>query len=907
MRKLYVTVLLLFVFALSQAQNRASIRGKIIDTLSNQPLELATVAVINPQDTSLLSYTLSDKTGAFNLSNINVDKPLRIVISYVGFENYRKNLQLKKGDIVDLGTIPMERKSMSEVTIIAERSPITIRKDTVEFNAEAFKVRPNAVVEELLKKLPGVQVDQDGTITVNGKSVSKLVIDGKEFFGNDPRVASKNLDADLIDKIQVYDDRENDPDHLISDAQVSKIINLKMKKAIKKSTFGKVYAGAGTRGRFELGGLFNTFRDTLQVSLIGLSNNLNRTGFSWNELYEMGGFNRSGYENLNDGTATLGGQVGGGMQRVTSTGVNINNDYGKKLKMNLLYFYSNSSTVYDRSSFNQQYISDTTLFNKSNTWNEQGSNKHSINGLIDWKPDTLNQLRYRPKLSFDGNLNTYNYDGNTYNNVNPALSERNGGNSNNKKAQAFQHDLYYYHRFKRKGHSLTLNHNLQLSPSRFDYFNNDYLQSYTNSLQSEDIRRFSEGNSQNKSVGLDANYRFPVLKKWLIADVGVSGSYLQYFEQELVYNLDTLTNNYNLFLADLSIDQKRQQRAEGIKSGLTMQFNKKLLLILGLTAQWQNVGNYYAVNAEEINKNVFNWLPSVRIEAYGVSMSYNASVGIPSINSLQPFTRYYNQLYTYQGNPNLVPTRTHSGGLQFYKYWHQSQINLNWNASASLEKNVVVTKSVVNANGVSFSTPVNMDGRYYAYMSGNFGKRFKKTKNWQLGLNTRVNSNFNRNYFMVNNQMGLQSSYRTGINQGFTLNYKDAFEVGQSYEVSNNSTKYQDVDYKNLNYYNHRFNSKLTVRWPKRIIFDMDYTYSYNQQISAGFQRSMNLLNAAIALQMLKKDRGQLKLSVYDLLDQNISINRYEYGNSVSTSESRILKRYILLGYQFKFNKINAK
>src|SRR5690606_4526678 len=130
-----------------------------------------------------------------------------------------------------------------------------------------------------------------------------------------------------------------------------------------------------------------------------------------------------------------------------------------------------------------------------------------------------------------------------------------------------------------------------------------------------------------------------------------------------------------------------------------------------------------------------------------------SSVGIPSINSLQPFTRYYNQLYTYEGNPDLMPTRTHSGGIQFYKYWHQSQINLNWYANGSIEKNVVVNKSTVNANGVSFSTPVNMDGRYYAYMGGNFGKRFKKTKNWQLGLNTRVNANFNRNYFMINNQM----------------------------------------------------------------------------------------------------------------------------------------------------------
>jgi hypothetical protein len=193
----------------------------------------------------MISYTITDKNGAFAIHNLHDNEPARLLISHAGFESQHITLKYTKAEVLDLGNIHLREKQLAEVNIKGELVPVVIKKDTIEFNAEAFKVRPNAVVQDLLKKLPGVQIDRDGTITVNGKGVSKVKVDGRDFFANDPKIATQNLDADMIAKVQIYDDRENDPDHLTPDNDVKKIINLKFKKEFSKATFGKIVAGAG--------------------------------------------------------------------------------------------------------------------------------------------------------------------------------------------------------------------------------------------------------------------------------------------------------------------------------------------------------------------------------------------------------------------------------------------------------------------------------------------------------------------------------------------------------------------------------------------------------------------------------------------------------------------------------------
>lgn len=355
----YLILPLLLISLNASAQNHGGMKGRIVDSINRKPIEIATIAVLNARDTTIsamITYTQTDKEGLFALHTLPIGKPLKAIISFVGYKPQIKFFTLIKGQTLDMGTVQLSPRQLNEVIVTAEREPIVIKKDTFEFDASAFKVRPNAMVEDLLKKLPGVEVSNDGKITAMGKDVTKVLVDGKQFFASDPRIASQNLDADLIAKVQIYDDRENDPNHLIPDDQVKKIINLKFKKALKKSIFGKMYAGAGTDKHYQAGGLFNMFRDTLQVSMLGFTNNLNSTGFSYNELTQSAGINRGGSQTFGRGIGW--GFAPVGKQTSTSAGININTDYGKKLKINLAYLLNHNQSISNSNIKRQQFISD---------------------------------------------------------------------------------------------------------------------------------------------------------------------------------------------------------------------------------------------------------------------------------------------------------------------------------------------------------------------------------------------------------------------------------------------------------------------------------------------------------------------------------------------------------------------
>jgi hypothetical protein len=280
---LIITALVFFSFT-SWSQS-GSVSGKVTDSTGSRFLPLATVTVFKAKDTSIITYRLSNETGEFKIPNLPLDVPLRLMVTYSGYEAYRKDFILTQSASAkrfDSVLLVSTSKQLDEVMVFAERPPVIIKKDTIEFNASAFKTLPNALVEDLLKKLPGVQVDRDGNIAVNGKAVNRILVDGKTFFGDDPKMATRNLPANAIDKVQVVDDKEemlrNGDDNLNN---VGKVINITLKKGVKKGWFGKMYAGLGTQDLYEAGGIANIYRDTLQFSVLGYVNNMNKPGFSF--------------------------------------------------------------------------------------------------------------------------------------------------------------------------------------------------------------------------------------------------------------------------------------------------------------------------------------------------------------------------------------------------------------------------------------------------------------------------------------------------------------------------------------------------------------------------------------------------------------------------------------------------
>jgi len=393
MRSLFLCVLLCSLFFTAEAQNRGMVKAIVLDSVTNQPVQLATVSVLTVKDSSLVAYTVTDKNGAFILRNLH-EEPSRLLISHVGYQSIHVSLKLEKDKVIDLGKIYLSGKILQEVTVRGERIPVLMKKDTIEFDAEAFKTRPNAMVEDLLKKLPGIQIDMDGTITVNGHDISKIKVNGKTFFANDPTVATRNLQADMISKVQVYDDRDDDPDHLVPDYKVKKIINLKFKKKFAKGILTTIGAGGGTQDKYVATGFLAKFQDDMQLSAKLNSDNISSTGsFSGN----YGGFNPfpSGLSGI----------------KTTSTGnLDFTKDITKKLKLHLEYRFENSVSDNNSNTKTQQDISDTIFNTLAENMQHQRANNQVFHAETEWRPDSLTIIKYYPNLdySYGSNINSSN-------------------------------------------------------------------------------------------------------------------------------------------------------------------------------------------------------------------------------------------------------------------------------------------------------------------------------------------------------------------------------------------------------------------------------------------------------------------------------------------------------------------
>ncbi len=868
-------------------------------------MEFATVAILNLKDTtnSLVAYMVTDKKGEFALHNLPADVPIKVLISFVAYQPYRKFLTLTKGQEIDLGIIHMAQKNLAQVDIVGERPPIVIRKDTIEFNAEAFKTRPNALVEDLLKKLPGVEVDHQGNVSVNGKPISKVTVDGHDFFTSDPRIATKNLDADLIDKVQIYDDRENDPDHLIPESAVKKIINLKFKKPFRKAIFGKVYGGAGTEDRYNTGGLINMFRDTLQVSVIGQSNNLNNTGFSYNDLYQLGGLNRGGgsFGNPSFGFAPV-----NGIQKTTSTGVNINTDYGKKLKINLAYYYTHNINNYKSEINKQQFLHDTDLVNNSSTTRVSTSDRHNINANLRWRPNDVSEFTYTPGFSYSTNNSNSNTTANSFSNYIPQLNQSfTNDNSNNHDLQ-FNQAISYNRQLKKAGESINISSEIRMAPNGGISYNDNGLTSYVSSFPSYLLSR--QGNTDNRAIGtgLTVAYRYPVSKKVTLS-VSEAESYNHQVNNTATFDRDPATGSYDTFLQILSGDLTRNLWTNNTNAGVTYNVNQNLSIQGGVNGQYMSVNNQFDRGFADINQNYFALLPNAQVRYKKVTVGYGRSFVLPNIGDLVPYSVVFSPLYSVTGNPGLRPTLSDGYDVSYFAYNSPRQMSVNLGGHLSVDHDAIFRERTLDALGVETSTPINMDGRYSLSARAYLNKRFKKQHGISFNTSSNLSLAHSHNFLELNHINGYQNMYSVNYSQLFGINWNDIINLDSEYSLHFSRSSYSGIALNPVNNATHTADNHFNVYWPKHINWEGNYTYNYNPQVAPGYQKSSNLLSISVARAFLAKDHGELKLSCYDILNQAIGTNRVIFENNITDTQSQIIKRYFLLTFQYRFMRSTSK
>ncbi|MCR8560374.1 TonB-dependent receptor family protein [Mucilaginibacter sp. BJC16-A38] len=900
---LIVSIIFLDNFSVN-GQVRHAVKGRVTDSLSGLPISLSTIALVNISDSSLYSYTVSGHQGDFSLDRLPPDKTYTLIVSAVGYISFKQILQSAKS--AGIKSIEIRLKpatvNLKEVTISADRVPVVINKDTIEFAAEAFKTRPNAVVEELLKKLPGVQVYQDGSIYVNGKRVRRILINGKGFFGTDTRIASQNLNADLIDKIRITDDRENDPNNLLNDNNVEKEIDLKLKTRIRKSIFGKLHAAAGTNNRYDLGGILNIFRDTLQISLIGFSNNANQSSFSLGDLRNMGGFERSGvssfHVNQNDQITGINGiSFGGegqGIQTISSGGININNDYGPDLSVNIQDFFTRLHNVNNITNVRQQFLGDTTLNTRSYNETFQDETSNTLSGKLKWLPGKMSSFEYTPQL----NMNSTNNNSSLHQltDVNQSLlNQVENTQTGTTSHLAYSHILFFNQKFKKEGEALTISQNTSFGPGKDAFQSRSFSYPSAVTDSSTEIR-----NQKTYAAGIDLSiaYRRPMGKHFTV----ILGTTNSFNHRAISVNTPMSSQLYDILLDPAGNTAfSRNDWINKMTEGLKISITKRTSFEATLGEQIQSLANSPKYQHEQ---HYFDLLPSLKFNSGTFGFKYSVNVNQPNINDLQPVPNLIVPLYVFTGNPYLKPSYDQNIYTSYFKYYAAKQLVFNIYVNADFIRNDVISTVQVDSNGVQKIGTTNRNGTVKAVLGSSLSKNFQKINDIEIKANATVYLGYQSNPIIVNGHSGSNQQYTTTFIQRIDINWKDIIQLIPEYRVTGTTNSYSHLNYSRVDFLTHRLNTQLTVTFSKSLTLGCNYTFLRNPDVSDELHKTTSLFNSDVTYRFMKENRCELKLAVFDLFNQNINFDRIVSQNYILDSQTVVLKRYISLGVVYNIKKI---
>lgn len=895
-----IIVCLIFVSTCVQAQRTTygQIKGTVIDSLSHRPLQSASIAVYLVSDSSLVNYALSDRKGEFTIADIPLNVPCTVVITNRGYDQFSLLFTLTENKEKRLDTIFLAKSynELKAVTVTALRPPVAVKEDTLEFNVSSFKTMPNAVIEDLLKQLPGAEIDNDGNITINGKKVTKLYLDGREFFGGDPKIAIKNLPKDIIDKLQVMDNKTREARfNKTTDGNEDLAINLTLKKEVQKGWFGRVSAGYGSNDRYEGSAMINFFNGSKQLNFIGNANNTNRGSISGNDF------------NISNANSTLSG--GGGLTRATSGGVNFSDNIGRQLKLNGSYFYNNSHTDNFSRIHRENKLPDTTFLYDAdnNSSNDYGNHRVSLNAQ--YNIDTLTELHINSYV----NTNTSNAV-----TLNKATSSNLAGQLINSSENTYDSkangkniasEFFFSHRFKKPGRGVTLglNYNYNdLSSTNNNIGQNDYYKSGV--VDSTDLlNQQSLAKNSGKVLSFTATYSEPV-SKYITAIFKYNYNHNKSLANKITNRFNDSTSKYDI--EDSAYTNAFRNVTEAHNPDVSLAFNKnQFRAAVGSGVQLLQQDNLTVTTGALLHQRYVNITPSANLgynfsKTGSLNIFYNGRSQPPSIQQLQPVPDNSNPLYVQLGNPDLRPSFYHNINIQVREtkgssYWFTG-LNLN------TTQNQIVNQTWFDDVGKQISQPVNVNGNFG--MSGNLQySRTWKQRDVTLRMNLGSNGYFNRNNSFVNKVPVTSNAYSLSQSVGLNFTYKQLLSVMPSFNIRYNKTHYssdaiQDAD----------FNTKifaLSAFWnyPKWLIVENSLQYSYNSQIASGFNKSVTMWSAALNCLLFKKQQGILRLAVYDILKQNAGVYRSITPTYVEDRQTQVLPQYFLLSFIYNLKKLGAK
>ena len=905
-----VQVFLITVICVAPASaQRFDVQGVITDSL-DAGLSGATVVLLEASDSTLISFGITREDGAFRLRRTLAGE-YQLQVTFVGYEPYTATVSVTDSD-VDAGRIVLNTavSGLDELVVTAEHIPMAIKSDTLEYNAAAFQVRPNANVEDLLRRLPGVEVEQDGSIRAQGEEVEQVLVEGKEFFGNDPRIASQNLPADAVDKVQVYDKKSDMAEFTgIDDGEESKTINLALKEDSKQGYFGNAMGGYGNdalQGRYQGRASINRFTPGTQMSVIGNWNNINQQGFSTNELMSMmGGMRMTFAGGLGGVGIPINQRVSDGYSLTRAGGLNFNRDFNAKTSLESSYFLNGIDNIQDRV-INQQQLVGAGQSSRSNQASLQDtrSMNHRLNLNLYHEFDEGQDLRLRANLEASSNDldNTLNRNvlsarGALVNNSNTVYAsggQNYGGNAS----------LTYRKRLSERGRTLMaeVSSNLNDGAIKNDLKAlNSFYDNIGNVMSSEEVLQFQSQFNKNFTDRQRLSWTEPLNKRNALEFHGERRR-VREDQNKSIYDLLAGGNMLNDNLS--SEFEQTYTYAEG---GLNLRMNRKPTTVsIGVDIQTAELGGDVIDQAVSLNRRFVNVLPSmVFIHEFSgnknLDVRYRASTREPSMSELQPFADNSDPLNLYTGNPNLKPEYQHTGTVHFMLFDQFSFTNFFGYVQGRYTTDKIARSRTIDDQLRQVTMPVNVSRDWLLTSSLHFGTPIR-TLGTKINLTTQTM--YNDGIEWINERENEARVLRQTFDLRLENRGKEVIDAQIGARYTFNSTRYSlnpdfDRNYMNRTFYG-ELNYYLGDAW--RFTTRLDYRLFDDEVFGTG--TDIPLLRAELARTFLNQ-RVEIQLVGLDLLDRNVGVNYTNTGNYIQEEQINSLGRYVMLKLVYNLSGIS--
>lgn len=911
--------LFLFLFSffiiLSAFAQQATIKGSVVDTIEKKKLQNSVIMLIRSTDSILVKSSRANKEGDFELSNLKKGT-YSLRISYPRMADYVRDIRLTDSSKFNIGPIHMESKAnlLNEVIIQAKKQAISLRGDTVTYQADSFAVKPNANVQDLLRRLPGIEVDKNGAIKAGGKEVNTLLVDGEEFFGDDPLLASKYLKANAVKEVQVYDKKtkEEELSGIKEGEAKEKVVNILLKDNAKNGYISTLDANSDLNQFRNIGGMAGLYKGKLKAAVFGFNSNLNKDSKVSASMNKLKGNDYDVIEVGDDGSTMMISYGGGnedrfspknGLPNIINYGAHFSDKWNdNKLALKLNYRGVNNNVLDKTTSKNQSLLPNgTNFFSAGNSTTDNNNTGQNLKGNVNFKLDSLTTLQISFAGSKTNSVGTNTNTSETRGNAGLFVNNNNQTSKSTTHSNVFNGNINYARKFAKKGRTLSIDLQPETKNSS-GLINNLNVTNYYDAngiINRTDNLNFLNDDSGNEtSFATRVSYTEPLSKQ---------------FSLQTAYSFKTVASNSHKLVFDKSLNNKRIDSLSNnfdfnnfsnIGKAI-LQYRAKKFTLSGGAEATQTIFELNDLDRNnKFNRSYLNWAPQSNLsykagKNTSLSLNYNGNTQQPSLDQLQPIRQINNPLYQIIGNPNLKPSFNNSFGLNFNTYQQKSEMYMYAYIGYGFTKNDVVSSSSVDNVNKTITTFINLNGSNNIYAGASYNKGFSKL---HIDAGLDLNYNLSNSVSILNNKLNKNTNNSISISPSLSY-YGDIIQLDYrpSFNFSNSKSSIGAIN--NGKNFTHNHEISGNIQLPYHTEFNTSVSLSY-QPANTSFSTPVNMAiwNAYLSQRMLKSEELQIKLSVSDILAQRLGYNRYVGGNTISENTNLFIPRYVLLGLTYNLS-----